>query len=47
VVKEFPHVIIKNALALRLTSSPGSKNEPVICGVELISEAITAESGQR
>jgi outer membrane protein assembly factor BamB len=47
VVKEFPHVIIKDHLLVRLSPSPGSKNDPVICGVELIAEKMTAEAGHR
>lgn len=38
VVKEFPHIVVKDDLIVRLTPAPGSKSAPVICGIELIAE---------
>lgn len=46
VVKEFPHVIIKDQITIRLTPATGTKFAPVLCGVELIAETVAAETGQ-
>ncbi len=37
-VREFPAVVIGNALSIRLTPSAGSTAAPVLCGVELVAE---------
>jgi outer membrane protein assembly factor BamB len=47
VVKEFPHIIIKDTLAIRLTPEPGARFAPVICGIELIAESVAADAGQK
>jgi hypothetical protein len=46
VIKEFRHIIIGDDLVIRLTPAPGTKSGPALCGVELISETVTADAGR-
>jgi len=42
VVKEFKGVVIQKDLKITLTRTPGTLAGPLLCGVELIAEKLTA-----
>lgn len=46
IVREFPHIPIKDDLVIQLRSASGSTLGPLICGVELIAEPVAAGESQ-